>query len=560
MPVLSGVSEHPYRLRSVLRHNRLDRYFALRARTAQLPPWYVAITGRAQPEAWGEALLVIATCLVTAEALRGVLPPSSIPSVFLLGVLAVAVRRGLGAAMFTAVMSYVSIRFFFGAPFFDFGVSDRETYIAFTIFLLVAVVVGTIAARLRAQLEVAKEHTRRSALLYDLSRRLTAVADVAELTRTVTECVEEATNRAALVLLRAEGDALVDAPSDGAREGTLGAADRAAAAAALATQAATGAGTGRDDATDWRFMPITAAPPGGVPRVLGLLAVSYRQPRAAVQREDERRLLQSICDQAAVAFERVQLSAQRERARLLEESERLRTALLASVSHDLRTPLASIIGASSSLQELGPALSDGARNDLLDTVLGEAERLDRFVQNLLDMTRIEHGAIEPKRQWCDLRDTVGDALRHLRRTLGSHRVVVEISAGVPLLYTDPVLLDHVLVNLIDNARKFSPSGAPITLRAAATRNGVVTITIEDQGPGIPPAERERIFDMFSRLEGSDSKVTGTGLGLAICRGFVGALGGELVAQGGADDRGTRMVVTLPPSPTLDLPRGEESAA
>jgi two-component system sensor histidine kinase KdpD len=558
MAPLPGTHLAAYRLLRMLRRNRLDRYFTLRDREAPLPHWYAIAIGRTQPRAWGEALLVIATCIIVAEVLSGMLPPSSIPSVFMLGVLAVAVRHGLAPALLTAVMSYGSIRFFFGAPIFDFGVSDRETYIAFTTFLIVALVVGTIAARLREQLEAAKEHSRRSALLYDLSRRLTAVADVAELTRTVTECVEEATKRAALVLLRTADGALVDAPSDGAREGLLGAADRAAARAALESQAATGAGTDGDDATDWRFLPITAVPPGGAARVLGLLAVRYSLSRGTERQEDEQRLLGAICDQAAVAYERVLLNAQRERARLLEESERLRTALLASVSHDLRTPLASIIGAGSSLQALGEALDDGARQELLDTLLGEAERLDRFVQNLLDMTRIEHGAIEPKRQWCDLRDLVGDALRHLRRTLGAHRVVVEADAGLPLLYTDPVLLDHVLVNLIDNARKFSPPGAPIALRAAADAAGTVTIAVEDRGPGIPLGERERIFDMFSRLEGSDSKVTGTGLGLAICRGFVGALGGTLRAEPGAAGAGTRMLIALPPSPRLELPRGEEA--
>lgn len=508
--------------------------------------------------AYAEALLVVMTCGVVAEVLRGILPTSSITFVFLLGVLAVAVRRGLGAALLTTVLSYGSIRFFFGAPYFDFGVSDRETYIAVTVFLVVSLVVGTIAARLREQLEDAKERARRNSLVYDLSRRLTAVTGIDELTRTVTECVEEACNRAALILLRTDAGLLHQSASDGAREGTLSTTDLAAAQAALDGGTVTGAGSGRHEASPWRFLPVATASPGGEPRVLGVLAVRRSQARDAAKQEEEERLLQAVRDQAAIALERVQLADQRERARLLEESERLRTALLASVSHDLRTPLASIIGAGSSLQALGDALDDSARHELLDTVLGEAERLDRFVQNLLDMTRIEHGAIEPKRQWCDLRDTVGDALRHLRRTLGAHRVVVEMSAGVPLLYTDPVLLDHVLVNLIDNARKFSPSGAPIALSATAARNGAVTISIEDQGQGIPPAERERIFEMFSRLEGSDSKVTGTGLGLAICRGFVNALGGTLVVAEGGAGRGTRMVITLPPSPLLELPRGEEA--
>ncbi len=199
----------------------------------------------------------------------------------------------------------------------------------------------------------------------------------------------------------------------------------------------------------------------------------------------------------------------------------------------------------------------GTNIDLYIEMAGIAD--NRAIFHGLKVTRIEHGAVEPKRQWCDLHDAVGDALRHLRRTLGVQRVLVELDTSVPLLYTDPVLLDHVLVNLIDNARKFSPPGAPIVLCATAAASGAVAIAVEDQGPGIPEPERERIFEMFSRLEGSDSKITGTGLGLAICRGFVGALGGTLVATGGAAGaRGTRMVITLPPSPALELPRGEEA--
>jgi len=226
------------------------------------------------------------------------------------------------------------------------------------------------------------------------------------------------------------------------------------------------------------------------------------------------------------------------------ETEKLRSALLSSVSHDLRTPLVSIKGATTTLLDLDKTLSAEHKRELLEDVLEETERLNRFVQNLLDMTRLSYGAIVASRDWCDIREIVGDALRRLKRALEAHTVQIEIDPADALVHTDAVLLGQVLVNLLDNASKFSPRDAAI--RIAAGRAGRdYRIRVVDGGPGIPPKERERIFDMFHRAQAKDQAPAGMGLGLAICKGLVEALGGTIEALPGESGRGTNMEIRLP---------------
>ncbi len=259
---------------------------------------------------------------------------------------------------------------------------------------------------------------------------------------------------------------------------------------------------------------------------------------------DQRRLLEALAGQAAVAIERGRLVREMEQARLLTETERLRDALLSSVSHDLRTPLASIIGAVTSLLSYGATYDETTRRDLLVTIQEEAERLNRFVGNLLDMMRLESGRLGLKREWVEIGDVIGTALARLVQPLNQYRLVVEVEPGLPMLWLDFVLIEHVLVNLLENAAKYSRPGAPIRVHARRHDHEVI-VEVADEGVGVPSADLERIFDKFYRVERGDRHGAGTGLGLSICRGIIEAHGGTVSARSPANGKGTVVTVTFP---------------
>jgi two-component system sensor histidine kinase KdpD len=243
--------------------------------------------------------------------------------------------------------------------------------------------------------------------------------------------------------------------------------------------------------------------------------------------------------------ERERMAATIEESRMLAETEKLRSALLSSISHDLRTPLSSIVGSASGLSELGDELSPKAWQELTDNILSEAERLNRFIQNLLDMTKLGHGGLRPNRDWVEFRDVLGHALHRVEKVLPARRVDIIADPGLEMLNIDPVLMEQVLVNLLDNAAKYAPDNTRVTI--ALTRTGdSFSLAIADQGPGVSPSDREKIFDMFYRVQCGD-KVAGTGLGLSICRGLVEAHGGKIKMEAGTDGKGARIVMTFPAS-------------
>jgi two-component system, OmpR family, sensor histidine kinase KdpD len=273
------------------------------------------------------------------------------------------------------------------------------------------------------------------------------------------------------------------------------------------------------------------------------LGVARDEP-AALLTADERRLLDALADQTAVAIERISLARGLAESRVLAETERLRAALLTSISHDLRTPLASIIGTVSSLRSYADRYDASERDELLATLQDEAERLNRFVGNLLDMTRLEAGAIELNLDLFDIGDILGTALRRAASVLADHHVEVEITPDLPMLRIDSILLEQVLFNLLDNAAKYAPPGSTIGIHARR-EDGTVSIEIADEGPGIPPADLERIFDKFYRVQGQDRRRAGTGLGLAICRGFIEAQGGRISSGNRRDRSGAVLTIRFP---------------
>jgi two-component system sensor histidine kinase KdpD len=273
----------------------------------------------------------------------------------------------------------------------------------------------------------------------------------------------------------------------------------------------------------------------------------------------ERRLLDALSDLAAIGTERIRLAKDVDQARMLAETEKLRGALLTSISHDLRTPLASIIGAISSLRSYGTLYDENARDEMLVTALDEAERLNRYVANLLDMTQLDAGALEPKRQSCDLKDLIGAALRRTAKQLAGHKVTINVPDSLPLLLLDDALMEQVLVNLLDNAAKHTPAGSGIEITAARHTFSIV-ITIRDEGPGVPEEDLQRVFDKFFRVRDGERARTGTGLGLAICRGFVEAMGGRIYARNRDDGHGAEFIIELSPDVVVVTPQPQPASA
>lgn len=274
--------------------------------------------------------------------------------------------------------------------------------------------------------------------------------------------------------------------------------------------------------------------------------------------DEERRFVQAIADQVAVAITRLSLAADVERARVAAETEGLRSAMLSAISHDLKTPLASILGAATSLGSYSSYFEQQERDELVTTIREEAERMSGFVANLLDITRLESETLEVRSEATDIEELIGAAVRRVRRLLGSRRLTLRVAADLPMLYLDGVLLEQTLFNLIDNAAKYSPQGSTIVIEARRA-NDRILIKVIDEGPGIPPRELKRIFEKFYRSGQSGRQRAGTGLGLAICRGFVEAMGGRIIAGNRTDRQGAVFMIgfplpretSLPPMPVTD---------
>ncbi|HEX7874402.1 MAG TPA: ATP-binding protein, partial [Sphingobium sp.] len=309
--------------------------------------------------------------------------------------------------------------------------------------------------------------------------------------------------------------------------------EKAAARWAMNNAQPAGRGSSTLTASDWLFHPLRTQ--RGVLGVLGLA----RDDAGEALRSDQVPLLMSLLDQAAIALDRMALEEEMQGARQVHERDRLRSALLSSVSHDLRTPLTTIISATHELRRQHPSA-------LLDTVDGEARRLNRFVANLLDMARVEAGALPLKIEPTDLFDAVASAVQDTRQSLEGHEVVVDILPDVPLVRVDPVLLHHCLINLLDNAGRYADPGTPVTIRGERVFDALL-LSVIDIGPGIPAGAEARVFDTFTRLEGSDRAKHGTGLGLAIVKGFAEAMGMTVEAANNADPRGARFTLRIPAS-------------
>jgi two-component system sensor histidine kinase KdpD len=482
------------------------------------------------------ALAVVATLAASALAwgVSGLLALPNISLVFLMAVLLVAVRSSLGPALACAALSFLAYDFLFIPPNFSLTIQREEDVLTLVFFLLMAALTGNLAARQRRQLQALRDTQQETAELLDLSRKLTAATD------------RQAVISAAVQHLNSEGDLQLCLLKRDAQHGwhvetaeplTFTEAERAAADWSWQHDQPAGAGTATLPSGRWWWWPLSSE--GGP---LGLLGVCLKDGKPLSGQR--RRLLAALSQPLAQALARAQLAQDLEAARLHGETEQLRSALLASVSHDLRTPLTSMRGSIDSLLALGEAIPLQDRRELLEGTRDEAERLDRYIQNLLDMTRLGHGALKLARDWVSPADIVASALNRLRAVLAPLAVSIEVPTGLPLLYVHAALIEQALVNVLENAARFSPAHGRLLLSAGATTDEI-RFAVADEGPGIPEPEREKIFDMFYTAARGDRGGQGTGLGLAICQGMVGAHGGRISVDEGLDGRGTCITLHLP---------------
>jgi len=482
------------------------------------------------------ALAVVATVLASALAwaVASVLPLPNISLVFLAAVLLVAVRSSLGPALACAALSFLTYDFLFIPPNFSFSIQREEDVLTLLFFLLMAALTGNLAARQRRQLQALRDTQEETSELLDLSRKLTAATDRQAVVSAATQHLNGWSD-VQLCLLNRDGQSGWKVETGGPLEFTE--AERAAADWAWQHDQPAGAGTGTLPFGRWWWWPLSVED-----GPLALLGVCAKEGQTLSGQR--RRLLTALSQPLAQALARAQLVDDLEAARLHGETEQLRSALLASVSHDLRTPLTSMRGSIDSLLALGEAIPLEDRRELLEGTRDEAERLDRYIQNLLDMTRLGHGALKLARDWVSPADIVGSALNRLRAVLAPLQVSTEVPGELPLLFVHAALIEQALVNVLENAARFSPAHGRLQLRAGADDTELF-FSVSDEGPGIPQDERAKIFDMFYTAARGDRGGQGTGLGLAICQGMVGAHGGRISVADGIEGRGTCITLHLP---------------
>ena len=491
-----------------------------------------AANARRNEEAWSGyawTALMVAGVTAGASALFRVIDLGNVALLFLLPVMAAASLFGLRTGLFAGVSSSLAYNFFFIPPTGTLTIQDPENVVSFFVLLGIAVATSQLASRVRAQADLAAASARTNATLAGFLRQLTALGDRDEIAKTVAGEIARLFDVRAVVLEH-DGSRLttVAASEPGDRLDIM---EWAAAQWAFDTGKPAGRGSGTLAASEWYFQPLTSGE--GTLAVLGLT----RDDGGGPVRSDQWPLLMSLVDQASLALERMRLQDDMRDVDRLRERDRLRTALLSSVSHDLRTPLTSVMAAAAELRR-------GCTPELIDTIEGEASRLNRFVANLLDMARVEAGALRLAIEPVDLTDAVAGAVHDTRRSLEEHSIRLEVSPDLPLVRVDPQLFHHCLLNLLDNAGRYGTPGTPITIRGDR-RPGALELSVLDEGPGIPPGREGEVFETFRRLEGSDRAVGGTGLGLAIVKGFAEAMGLTVAASNRIDRDGACFSLTFP---------------
>jgi two-component system, OmpR family, sensor histidine kinase KdpD len=482
------------------------------------------------------AVVAVAFALGCAELVDYWIGVENVDLVFLTAVVGVAVRFGLWPSLLASVVSALCYNFFFLPPIYTFTIADPHNIAAFALFTLVAVLVSHVAARARVQAVTAQARVRTVESLHSFSRKLSGAGTLDDVLWATAYQTALMLKVRVVLLLPDQGTIAVKAgypPED-----TLDEADLAAATWSWEHDRAAGRGSDTLPGAKRLFLPMHTGR-----GLIGVVGIDSDKPGPLLTPE-QRRLLDALMDQGALAIERVRLVEDMDRIERTAETERLRTALLTSISHDLKTPLASVLGSAGTLRDLADKLTDSEKVELLATIIDESERLNRFIANLLDMTKLESGAVAPKLSPHDLSEIIGSTLRRAVKILQHHSVQLDLAADVPMVALDAVLFEQVLFNLLDNAAKYAAAGTTIFIRTWRDQNSVA-LQIVDEGEGIPQDDLEHIFDKFYRAEKTDQVRAGTGLGLAISRGFVEAMHGTIVAANRTDRRGAMFTITLP---------------
>jgi two-component system, OmpR family, sensor histidine kinase KdpD len=486
---------------------------------AHAPPRNEAFLPAVQPRR-GEvreaavAVAIVAAATLAVIAIRNHVPPPNLAMVYLLGVVGIATRCRRRIAVAASFLSVAAFDFFCVHPYLSFRVSDYQYLITFTAMLVVALVISTQTARIRSHAAAAMTRESRAETLYGLSRDLAGLTRVFDVARVATTRAEALFHAPAILFL----------PEDGrisfARRSTdrlpVPRSEEEVAQWVFDHGEKAGRGTPNFPGGSALYLPLM-----GATEMTGVLALLW--PRSQPLAEEEDSVLEMFAHQAALAIERTRSQAAAESARVRMHTEEMRSSLLSAVSHDLRTPLASITGAASTLRSQGDKLEPATRGELLDSIAEEAERLERLVGNILDMTRLESG-VELRRELCPIEEIVGSALQRLDRQLEDRPVITSLPESLPAVMVDDVLVGQVLLNLLENALKYTPPCSPIEISAEPAGNAL-NIEIRDRGPGVLPGEEARIFEKFYR--GNPKTARGAGLGLAISRAIVAAHGGTI---------------------------------
>jgi two-component system sensor histidine kinase KdpD len=475
----------------------------------------------------------VGLCTGLAWVLFPFLALTNLAMIYLLTVVVLSSFLARGPALFSSCFSVAAFAFFFVPKYFSFVVANTEYAITLVVMLLVSILVSSLTGRVRHQARVARQQERQTAALYEMSQNLTAINSLGELLAMAAEQLSRIfDSQVAILMPDAGGNLAFRAGQPFAGEDFR---EEMVATWVFKHGHRAGGGTGTLTAVKGIYLPLVASH-----HVIGVLRLETAQPDRILA-ADSLRLLEALSGQVSLAIERENLSRQAQVANLQIEAEQMRNALLSSVSHDLRTPLTVIAGSASSLLEGEKALDAGTKRELTQGIYEEAKRLDRLVHNLLEMSRLQSGEVKINMEWYVLEEVIGCALAQLDSQLQDHPVSISLPTDLPLVQIDALLMERVVINLLENAMKYTPSGTPVEITGRINDNDLL-VTVADKGHGLPVGQEERIFEKFYQVTPGSAR--GAGLGLTICRSIIEAHGGHIWAAN-RPEGGAKFSFTIP---------------
>jgi two-component system sensor histidine kinase KdpD len=468
---------------------------------------------------WIFSIGVVGSCTGLSFVMTPYFEIVDLAMVYLLGVVIIAGRTGRGPSLLATLLTVAAFDFFFVPPHFTFSVSDIRYFITFIVMFTIAFVISRLTHRVKDQADASRQREKRTAAMYSLSRKFVHERGIEKLSATAIRHISEVFSSRVVILVPDEHGKLM-IPVTGPETFALDEKEQSVAQWAFDHRQKAGLGTDTLSGSSALYIPLVAAA-----KTVGVIGILPGPPQTFFDQEQVH-AIESFANQTAMAIERAFLSEEAQQALLRAETETLRNTMLSSVSHDLRTPLAAITGAATTLLQQEATLDQPSKHELMQTISEEAEHLNHIIRNVLDMTRLEAKAITIKKEWQSLEEIVGVVLNRLSEKLKDRPVSTALPADLPLVPFDPLLIEQVLMNLFDNALKYTPPGTPLDI-SASVRDGEVTIELADRGPGLPPGSEEHVFEKFVRGAGPGG---GIGLGLTICRAIVAAHGGRIWAE------------------------------